>query len=161
VRLWVDADLFRRLRVRGESRGADGIDDLQQALQLVTGQPFDKLRPGGWTWLYEGDRLDHHLICGIVDVAHLVTTHALAEGDLNTARAATQIATSAAPYEEIPRLDLAAIAAAGGHRQEAARIVRDEVCNRSDDGHPPLELSERTEQILACHNWLPPIRSAS
>ena len=159
--LLVDADLFRRLRVRGESRGADGIDDLRQALQLVTGQPFDKLRPGGWTWLYEGDRLDHHLICGIVDVAHLVTTHALAEGDLNTARAATQIATSAAPYEEIPRLDLAAIAAAAGHRQEAARIVRDEVCNRSDDGHPPLELSERTEQILASHDWLPPIRSAS
>jgi LysM repeat protein len=159
--LLVDADLFRRLRVRGESRGADGIDDLRQALQLVTGQPFDKLRPGGWTWLYDGDRLDHHLICGIVDVAHLVTTHALAEGDLNTARAATQIATSAAPYEEIPRLDLAAIAGAAGHRQEAARIVRDEVCNRSDDGHPPLELSERTEQILASHNWLPPIRSAS
>ena len=159
--LLIDADLFRRLRVRGESRGADGINDLRQALQLVTGQPFDKLRPGGWIWLYEGDRLDHHLICGIVDVAHLVTTHALAEGDLKTARAAAQIATSAAPYEEIPRLDLAAIASAAGHRHEAARIVRDEVCNRSDDGHPPLELSERTEQILASHNWLPPIRSAS
>jgi nucleoid-associated protein YgaU len=157
----VDADLFRRLRVRGESRGADGIDDLRQALQLVTGQPFDKLRPGGWTWLYEGDRLDHHLVCGIVDVAHLVTIHALAEGDPNTARTATQIATSAAPYEEIPRLDLAAIAAAAGHRQEAARIVRDEVCNRSDDGHPPLELSDRTEQILAAHDWLPPMKSAS
>jgi hypothetical protein len=159
--LLLDVDLFRRLRVRGESRGADGIDDLRQALRLVTGQPFDKLRPGGWTWLYEGDRLDHHLICGIVDVAHLVTTHALAEGDLNTARAATQIATAAAPYEEIPRLDLAAVAGAAGHRQEAARILRDQVCNRSDDGDPPLELSERTEQILASHNWLPPIRSAS
>jgi LysM repeat protein len=159
--LLVDADLFRRLRVRGESRGADGIDDLRQALQLVSGQPFDKLRPGGWTWLYEGDRLDHHLVCGIVDVAHLVTTHALAEGDLNTARAATQIATSAAPYEEIPRLDLAAIAGAAGHRQEAARILRDEVCNRSDDGNPPLELSERTEQILTAHDWLPQMKSAS
>ena len=101
------------------------------------------------------------MVCGIVDVAHLVTTHALAEGDLNTARTATQIATSAAPYEEIPRLDLAAIAAAAGHRQEAARIVRDEVCNRSDDGHPPLELSERTEQILAAQDWLPPMKSAS
>jgi LysM repeat protein len=159
--LLIDADLFRRLRVRGESHGADGIDDLRQALQLVTGQPFDKLRPGGWTWLYEGDRLDHHLICGIVDVAHLVTTHALAEHDLNTAQAATQIAASAAPYEEIPRLDLAAIAGAAGHRQEAARILRDEVCNRSDDENPPLELSERTEQILAAHDWVPPVRSAS
>jgi LysM repeat protein len=159
--LLVDADLFRRLRIRGESRGADGIDDLRQALQLVSGQPFDRLRPGGWTWLYEGDRLDHHLVCGIVDVAHLVTTHVLAEGDLNTARAATQIAASAAPYEEIPRLDLAAIAAAAGHRQEAAQIVREEVCNRSDDGSPPLELSARTEQILAAHDWLPPMKSAS
>jgi hypothetical protein len=159
--LLVDADLFRRLRVRGESRGADGIDDLKQALQLVTGQPFDKLRPGGWTWLYEGDRLDHHLVCGIVDVAHIVTTNALAENDLKTAQAATQIAALAAPYEEIPRLDLAAIAAAAGHREEAARILRDEVCNRSDDGNPPLELTERTQQILAAHDWLPPIKSAS
>jgi LysM repeat protein len=157
----VDADLFRRLRVRGECRGADGIDDLRRALHLVTGQPFDKLRPGGWSWLYEGDRLDQHLVCGIVDVAHLITTHALAEGDLNTARAATQIATSAAPYEEIPRLDLAAIAATAGHRREAAQIVRDQVCNRSDDGHPPLELSQRTEEILAAHDWLPRIKSAS
>jgi LysM repeat protein len=159
--LLVDADLFRRLRVRGESRGADGIDDLQQALQLVTGQPFDKLRPGGWTWLYEGDRLDHHLVCGIVDVAHLVTTHALAQGDLKTAREATKIATAAAPYEEIPRLDLAAIAAAAGHPQEAARILHNEVCNRSDDGNPPVELSERTEQILTAHDWLSPMKSAS
>jgi hypothetical protein len=73
----------------------------------------------------------------------------------------SKIATSAAPYEEIPRLDLAAIAAAAGHRQEAAQILREEVCNRSDDGHPPLELSERTEQILAAHDWLPPMKSAS
>jgi hypothetical protein len=44
---------------------------------------------------------------------------------------------------------------------EAARILRAEVCNRSDDGNPPLELSERTGQILAAHEWLPPMKSAS
>jgi hypothetical protein len=39
----------------------------------------------------------------------------------------------AAPYEEIPRLDLAAVAAAEGHHAEAQRIIRDEICNRTDD----------------------------
>jgi hypothetical protein len=51
------------------------------------------------------------------------------------------------------------IAAAAGHRQEAARILRDEVFSRSDDGNPPLELSERTEQILASRDSLPPMKS--
>jgi hypothetical protein len=58
-------------------------------------------------------------------------------------------------------VDLPTIAAAVGHRQEAARILRDEVCNRSDDGKPPLKLSERTEQILASRDWLSPMKSAS
>jgi hypothetical protein len=67
---------------------------------------------------------------------HLVTTHALAEGDLKTAQAATRIAGS-------------------------PRSVHDEACNRSDDGHPPLQRPERTEQILAAHDWLPPTKVAS
>jgi pimeloyl-ACP methyl ester carboxylesterase len=45
--------------------------------------------------------------------------------------------------------------------RETARILRYEVCNRSDDGKPPLELSERTEQILASRDWLSPMKSAS
>jgi hypothetical protein len=60
----------------------------------------------------------------------------------------------------VPRVELATIAAAR-HRQEAARILPDEVCNRSDDGNPTLELSERTEQILASRDWLPPKKSAN
>jgi hypothetical protein len=64
----------------------------------------------------------------------------------------------------VPRVDLVITIAAARHGQEAARIepiLRDEVCNRSDDGNPPLELPERTEQILASRAWLPPMKLAS
>jgi len=150
----VDVDLFRRLRVRGEARGGDGINDLRTALRLVQGRPFDRLRRGGWGWLLEGDRLDEHMVCAVVDVAHLVTTHSLKAGNLRLARIAAETAALAAPYEEIPRLDLAAVADAEGHHSEAERILRDEVCNRSDDEGAPPELPERTEQILQAKDWL-------
>ena len=159
--LLVDADLFRRLRVRGEARGADGITDLRQALTLVGGQPFDQLRTGGWSWLHEGDRLDQHMLCAVVDVAHMVTTDALKSGDLGQARAAAELAAMAAPHEEIPRLDLAAVAAAEGHAREAERILREDVCDRSDDGEAPMELSGRTESIIRSHDWLTPREAAS
>lgn len=57
------------------------------------------------------------LLCAVVDVAHMVTTSALKDGDLGQARAAAELAAQAAPHEEIPRLDLAAVAAAEGHER--------------------------------------------
>ena len=152
VDLLRDVDLFRRLRARGEARGPEGVEDLDAALRLVQGRPFDRLRPGGWAWLAEGDRLDHHMTCAIVDVAHLVTTHSLQAGDLRRARLAAETAALAAPDEEIPRLDLAAVANAEGHTSEAQRLLREEVYNRHDDG-APTELSERTQQIIAGKDW--------
>ncbi|MDC5698074.1 LysM peptidoglycan-binding domain-containing protein [Intrasporangium calvum] len=156
-----DLDLFKRLRLRGEARGADGIADLRRALTLVEGRPFDRLRPGGWSWLLEGDRLDHHMLCAVVDVAHLVTTHSLQAGDHRTARAAAELACLAAPYEEIPRLDLAAVAAAEGHHREAERIATDEICGRAEQPGPPDELPDRTERILEQHAWLRSSQAAS
>ena len=159
VDLLVDFDLFRRLRARGQARGPEGIDDLRTALRLVTGRPFDtpvqRRAGGGWTWLVEGDRLDEHAVVAVVDVAHLVTTHALATGELHVARAAAETAALAAPYEEIPRLDLVAVASAEGNLAEARQILRDEIANRSDDGGAPPELSARTEEILGRRtDWL-------
>ena len=108
-----DADLFRRLRVRGESRGPEGLPDLRQALRLVNGNPLDQLRNRGGLWLIDNP-LDQHLICGIVDVAHIVTTSALDAGDLEVAQAAAELAALAAPYEDMPQLDFVAIAAKAG-----------------------------------------------
>ena len=82
----IDAELFRRLRVRGQARGADGIGDLCAALGLVTGRPFDLPAPrtgaaGGYSWLVDDNaRLDHEYAAMIVDVAHTVATHYLAVG---------------------------------------------------------------------------------
>lgn len=150
----VDVDLFRRLRLRGESRGSDGVSDLVKALQLVQGRPFEKLRPGGWGWLFEGDRLDQHLTCAIADVAHIVVTYGLKTGELKVARGAVEVAMISAPDEEVTLLDLAAVLEAEGHHGEAERILREDVCNRSQDGNAPTELTPRSEQIIDARRWL-------
>ena len=102
----------------------------------------------GWAWLIDGDRIDQHIKAAIVDVAHIITTHALATGDLLTARMAAETAALAVSSEEIPHLDLAAIATAEGNHAEASQILRDQVSNRTDDEHPPPEVPARTNQIL-------------
>ena len=162
VDVLVDVDLFRRLRLRGQSSGPDGITDLATALHLVTGRPFDRLRPGGWAWLTEADRLDEHMVCAVVDVAHTVTVHALHTDDLDLARWAAETAALAAPAEEIPRLDLAAIAYAHGHHATADHLLHDHITDRSDsDDNAPDDLPDRTTQILTDHQWTPRRRAAS
>ena len=97
----VDADLFRRLRLRGTTRGPDGITDLQAALDLVTGQPFDRQRPGGYAWLADTP-LDHEYTAMIVDVAHLLAVHHLAAGEPDKARIAACTAGLRCPLRRHP-----------------------------------------------------------
>lgn len=155
--LLVDLDLFIRLRKRGQSRGgAEGVADLCTALELVgEPQPFSQLREEGWAWLAnEPDRVD--LMAGgwIADVALIVVTEALAAGDLVKARSAAYVANRADPDGESTRLCLAHVMKAEGDQLEADRILREEICNRSDDGDAPMELSERTKTIIRTHGWL-------
>lgn len=130
------------------------MTDLEIALRLVSGQPFDQLRPAGWSWLFDGERLDLAMTCAIVDVAHVVTTQALAEGDLVRARTTVETARRAAPYDEISRLDLAAVLYAEGHQEAANKLLIDDVCNRTDDDLGPVALPERTERIIEQRGWL-------
>jgi len=149
-----DIDLFRRLRARGQARGPEGLVDLRAALGLVTGEPFTGQRGRGWAWLADGVRIDHHMVCAVVDVAHTITIAALHAGDLQLARTATEIALLAAPYEDTPRLDLAAVIAAEGDRQAAERMLRNDVSNRAEDGDAPDDLPERTAELVASPPWL-------
>jgi hypothetical protein len=143
-----DLDLFRRLRARGQSRGADGIADLQTALSLVSGEPFTNLRPAGWGWLLDGDRIDHIMTCSVVETAHLVTIHALHVGDLGLARFSAETAYRAGPYDETSRLDLIAVAEAAGDDAAAARELVDGVLNRTDDSLGRVGLPDRTTQVI-------------
>jgi nucleoid-associated protein YgaU len=142
-----DADLFRRLRGRGEARGPAGIEDLRRALELVAGRPFDQQRTTGYGWLVDTP-VDQYLTAGIVDVAHIVATHALAEGRPSIALWAAERAIAAAPSEDKPRLDLARARQAMGEDAEAERYLRHEVLNRSDDDRAPLDPSDRTRRVV-------------
>lgn len=115
----VDADLFRRLHLRGKTKGADGLDDLAAALTLVTGEPLTGFKDRRGNWVYDGDRPDQQYIVAIADVAHIVATAALEAGDKLAARQAALVAIKASPAEEIARRDYEA---AGGHLNDRTQI---------------------------------------
>lgn len=143
-----DLDLFRRLRARGQSAGSDGMGDLLAALHLVTGQPFTNLRPEGWSWLLDGDRIDEIMTAAIADVGHVVTTHGLTVGDLELADFASHVAHAAAPYDEVATLDRVEVERALGNHAAADLLLRDGVLNRSDDDLGPIEPPARTASLL-------------
>lgn len=150
-----DLDLFRRLRARGQSRGSEGMADLISALHLVSGEPFTDLRKDGWGWLLEGERLDHIMTAAIVDVGHLVTTHALTVGDLDLADFASNVALASSPYDEIANLDRAAVDRAVGNVEGADARLRNSVFNRSDDDYGPVELPPRSAEVAGEKPQLP------
>lgn len=146
----VDADLFRRLRARGQARGDEGQKDFDTALRLVKGAPFSDLRETGWSWLFDTEsRDDEILACAIVDVAHDVVTAALRDESVDRAAEAVAIATLASPYDEIARVDRAAVLVAQGHEDAAREFLAAAVHNRSDDSLGPLEVSTRTSVELS------------
>lgn len=148
----VDLDLFRRLRLRGQARGTDGIADLATAMSLVQGPPFSMLREKGWSWLLDTERIHETTECAIVDTAHILVTDALANGDLSLARHVAETACAAAPYDDISRLDLIKVTTAEGHDDAATKMLRDDIGNRTDDYLPPVELPKRTRDVVV-QNW--------
>jgi nucleoid-associated protein YgaU len=148
-----DLDLFRRLRARGQSRGAKGIDDLISALRLVSGEPFTQLREGHWNWLLDGERWDHIMSAAIVDVGHIVTTHALAAGDRALALWAAQVSYGASPFDEVAQLDIIAAEKAHGDGERAEQHLSERVLNRRDDDLAPIDVPSRSAQVIDNKKW--------
>ncbi|GAA2074478.1 LysM peptidoglycan-binding domain-containing protein [Aeromicrobium tamlense] len=151
--LLVDLELFRRLRARGHARGAEGLDDLLAALRLVTGPPFALPSGHGWSWLYDDNRIHETAATAIADVAHLVVARTMTEGNIETARAAAQIACSAIPFDEVCQLDLLKVAFAEGHTQAATEMLDRDVLNRTDEYIGTVEPPDRTRTITSTPDW--------
>jgi len=147
----VDADLFRRLRVRGQAAGPDGVHDLRDALSLVSGRPLDQLRTKGGLWLAGGTRYDHVLATAVVEVAHVLALDAVQRREYAEARAAAEVATVAAPYDEVATLDLAAAVRAEGRVSEADRILRSQVFAPVSDDDAPGTANRRTGALTKTH----------
>jgi LysM repeat protein len=151
--LLTDVDLFRRLRVRGTARGADGIDDLALALSLVDGMPFsaEDARSDGrarsrFLWLVDNP-LDHAVVPEISDISLVVITAALESGDLPLAQAALLAALKAAPGEEATLLAHEWVLEAAGETREAQRVRESRIDSWSSDvGRDP---SPRVVSILS------------
>ena len=72
-----------------------------------------------------------------------------------SARRAAETALLAAPYEDIPSLDLAAVARAEGDLAAAHLLLTDLCDRRSDDPAAPDDLPARTDAVLDRHpDWL-------
>jgi hypothetical protein len=134
------------------------MPDLVAALELLTGPPFSSLRNYGWSWLLDGERLHEIAASAAVDVARSVTTVAISRGDLARARFAAETGCKAAPHDDIWRLDLAKVEEASGHADAAEQILDKDVCNRTDDQLPPIDLPERTAEIIKDNDWGGPKR---
>jgi hypothetical protein len=145
----VNADLFVRLKFRAQKRGDGGIEDLVTALSLVTGEPFDQLRRGGYEWLLQGQRHDHIMVGAIHDAAHVLATRAVADGRTDLVRQACDAARKANPHSDVAWLDLAAAAEAVSGRAAADALVREQVLDRVDEDLPP-----RTEAVIDRRGWL-------
>ena len=152
----VDADLFRRLRLRGitQQSETDRLADWWQALGLVRGVPFAHRRPGGYSWL-AGHPADHEYTAMIVDLAHAMATHHLAAAEPGRAEQAAKIALlAAAGASDISLLDLVWACDAQDRRAEGDAYVQQILIN--NDADDLEELPPRTYDVLRRRRWLPP-----
>ncbi|MBX7268922.1 LysM peptidoglycan-binding domain-containing protein [Micromonospora sp. Llam7] len=147
----IDWQLFRRLRARGEARGAAGAPDLRRALELVRGEPlagaelpYSSGYRNPYTWLPGSDVQPHNLASAVVDTAHQLVDLYLEAGDTSGARWAVERAWLADPtrLDDHPWVDAMRVAHVDGRSAELRALLDDLV--RTRDVEVPEDLSPDT-----------------
>jgi DNA-binding SARP family transcriptional activator len=137
-----DWQTFRDLARRGLAERDCVVLDLQQALDLVQGTPFNNVPPGRYAW---SSWLQREMLDAIVDVAHTLADAYQKTGDLVAARRAAMRGLLAEPVSEILYRDLLRIEyRAGNHlgvRETANKLT---VLAESLD----VELDEETSALV-------------
>jgi nucleoid-associated protein YgaU/DNA-binding SARP family transcriptional activator len=120
----VDWLLFERLVTRAGTRNdADRIKDLQRAMSLVRGKPFESVPPGRYAWLASRN-LEEHMAAAVIDTAHALAAELLATGDAQAARDVARTAQMVDPHDERPWRDLLRAEAALGRPRKIREHVR-------------------------------------
>lgn len=149
----LDWDLFQRLRRRGESTQDPAM--LRSALMLVRGVPLHRASratgPGTrnpFPWL-AGSPIDpEYLVAAVVDTAHLLAEHCLADGDTDGVRWAVQqawLADADRSYDQ-PWRDLLVAEHADGAAEQLNTVVAELMEVR--DAEAPEDLSPDTYTLV-------------
>lgn len=115
---------FQLLARRGLARGSAGVTELEQALDLVRGQPIGNVPHARYSW---ADHLKQEMISAVLDVAHAVAVRRLEAGDPVAARVAIAKGLQVEPVSELLYRDLFRAEYRAGNRagirDAAARLV--------------------------------------
>jgi hypothetical protein len=149
----LDWDLFRQLRIRGQTGGQAGAADLERALDLVRGVPLDDAgyRSNGardpYHWLPVSGISPHLLVAAVHDTAHQLVMHHLDGGDIPTAWWAAGRAWLAEPDPpDGSWLDLMRVCAAAGHTGELHALTDQLVRTRGLE--VPEDLPPATYRVI-------------
>jgi DNA-binding SARP family transcriptional activator len=139
----VRTDWSRWLDLVGDDAAAAPTDRLVDALELVSGRPFDGVAERHYAW---AEPIRQEMTAGVVDVAHEVARRALTSGDAETARRASRVGRSVDPTNELLWRDALRAESVAGNREAQRRLV-DQLLALAND--LDIDLEPDTEQLVA------------
>jgi hypothetical protein len=139
----VRTDWSRWLELVGDDAATTPTDRLVDALELVSGRPFDGVAERHYAW---AEPIRQEMASAVIDVAHEVSRRALTNGDAATARRAARVGRSIDPGNELLWRDALRAEYIAGNREAQRRLV-DQLLALADDLDTDLE--PETEQLLA------------